>query len=220
MYMEITIKDEKYEVEGDFLLRNDKKAIIFNGYKYVKRGSYFKGKKGYLHRHVWEYHYGKIPENLHVHHIDHNPDNNDISNLQILNQSDHSKLHYTDEKREESKKTIKIAMIHAKEWHASEEGRKWHSENGKECWKRRKTWKLRCLFCHKKFDTKWPNAKYCHTNCKQKHRYRKKDKWENRECVICKKEFEAYDNSRIKTCSKDCANKKQSITKRLRHNNL
>ena len=34
-----------------------------------------------------------IPKNVHIHHIDENPNNNEIENLMILNRSNHAKLH-------------------------------------------------------------------------------------------------------------------------------
>lgn len=48
-----------------------------------------------LHRKVWEEYYGqKIPEGYVIHHIDHNPLNNSISNLQLMTFEDHARLHH------------------------------------------------------------------------------------------------------------------------------
>lgn len=52
---------------------------------------------GYVlkHRHLMEQKIGRIlRSDEEVHHIDHNKENNDISNLQILSSSDHAKLHF------------------------------------------------------------------------------------------------------------------------------
>ena len=46
-----------------------------------------KRKKYYLHRVIYEAHFGKIPDNLVVDHIDRNPENNDISNLRLVPKS-------------------------------------------------------------------------------------------------------------------------------------
>ena len=46
-----------------------------------------------LHRLVWMYFYGEIPNDYAVHHIDENPHNNDISNLLALSHADHNRLH-------------------------------------------------------------------------------------------------------------------------------
>jgi len=47
------------------------------------------------HRLVWSKYNGKIPEGYHIHHIDGNKLNNDISNLQLISSSEHSKLHHS-----------------------------------------------------------------------------------------------------------------------------
>ena len=44
----------------------------------------------------------KIPKGMQVHHIDHNKNNNDINNLQLLSRREHNKIHY-----EEQYKSIK-----------------------------------------------------------------------------------------------------------------
>ena len=49
-----------------------------------------------FHRLVYEDFYGEIPEGYQVHHIDRDKDNNSISNLQLLSNSEHQKIHYKD----------------------------------------------------------------------------------------------------------------------------
>ena len=51
-----------------------------------------------LHRFIMEQHLGrKLMRDEVVHHIDGNPDNNDLSNLTIMSMSEHSKQHVTQE---------------------------------------------------------------------------------------------------------------------------
>ena len=50
------------------------------------------------YRRIWKEHHGTIPKdefgiNYHIHHIDGDPFNNDISNLQALSAEEHSKVH-------------------------------------------------------------------------------------------------------------------------------
>lgn len=46
-----------------------------------------------LHHAVYEFYKGKIPSGKVIHHIDHNPLNNDIGNLVAVTPSEHQKLH-------------------------------------------------------------------------------------------------------------------------------
>jgi hypothetical protein len=50
------------------------------------------------YRKIWKEHYGALPKdhngrNYHIHHIDGDPNNNDISNLQALSAAEHAKIH-------------------------------------------------------------------------------------------------------------------------------
>jgi len=46
-----------------------------------------------LHRAVWEYYHGEIPKGFAIHHKDHNTENNDISNLQMISFKEHMSYH-------------------------------------------------------------------------------------------------------------------------------
>lgn len=60
-----------------------------NGYKSIM----INGKKIPLHRYVYTQYFGEIPENCIIHHIDCNPSNNDITNLQCVTQKMHMFIH-------------------------------------------------------------------------------------------------------------------------------
>ena len=45
------------------------------------------------YRKIYESHYGKIPNGHHIHHMDGNPFNNDISNLQCVSPEEHAEIH-------------------------------------------------------------------------------------------------------------------------------
>ncbi len=47
---------------------------------------------GVNYRKIYENHYGKIPKYYHIHHIDGNPFNNDISNLQCVSAEEHAEI--------------------------------------------------------------------------------------------------------------------------------
>jgi hypothetical protein len=60
---------------------------------------YLNGETVWVHRYVWEQHYGAIPENIEIHHINEDKSDNRIENLKALNKIDHFKLHHTKEDR-------------------------------------------------------------------------------------------------------------------------
>lgn len=45
------------------------------------------------HRHVWEEAHGPIPDGYVVHHVDGNPLNNHLSNLQLVTRAEHQQIH-------------------------------------------------------------------------------------------------------------------------------
>ena len=51
------------------------------------------GKTVYLHREVWEQHYGPIPTGYVVHHINEDHLDNRIENLKLLTRSEHTRYH-------------------------------------------------------------------------------------------------------------------------------
>lgn len=84
----------------------DSEVIIYNGLRFIRRPKskypthrdYYKSvttKYGHLllHREIWKTHNGEIPSGYVVHHIDENPLNNDISNLECISHSKHQSHH-------------------------------------------------------------------------------------------------------------------------------
>ena len=47
----------------------------------------------FIHREVWQYCRGDIPRDYDIHHIDKNPANNELSNLQCLTKIEHTQTH-------------------------------------------------------------------------------------------------------------------------------
>lgn len=114
-----------------------------------------------LHREVWEFYNGKIPENYHIHHIDGNKLNNSIENLELLSPIEHAKKHSECTAQLWQRENMKIASQKGREkckiWHASDEGKKWHSEHQKETVKKLIIKKI-CPDCGAEFTT-WNNSR-------------------------------------------------------------
>ncbi len=75
--------------------KGDKHHNYINGTRKRKDGYIRLSDDRYVHRVVMEEKIGrKLLSTEHVHHIDGNPSNNDINNLELMSNVDHSKLHY------------------------------------------------------------------------------------------------------------------------------
>lgn len=72
-------------------------TTYFNGRKFtVRNNGYFgatTGDRAMMHRVVWEHHYGPIPPDHDIHHIDMNRLNNDIGNLRLIAKDEHTRHH-------------------------------------------------------------------------------------------------------------------------------
>lgn len=149
----------------------------FNGESFYLCGMYFQHKGKRLHRAVWEYHHGEIPKGYHVHHVDGDRCNNNISNLTLLLGSNHLSEHMNDsERKAKSRKDIRKAIAAAPAWHGSEEGRLWHSERGKKNWEEAPLRSYVCSYCGKTYQTKNVSYKgnhFCHQNCRAAYRRRR-----------------------------------------------
>ena len=133
----------------------------------------------YMHRFVWADIHGEIPPGYHIHHINGDKSDNRIDNLECIQASKHTRLHSRSSKwigSEENKKQIKLAGEKAKEWHRSQEGRKWHSEHAKKAFKNRKKYPSVCTHCGTDYETYQPKRSiFCSRSCKSKS-YNEKQK--------------------------------------------
>lgn len=157
------------------------------------------------HRHVWISIHGKIPNGYHIHHRDENKSNNSIKNLELIERSRHLSHHYTDDMREKARKRMGEIRHLTKEWHASEEGIKWHKAHGSVTWKNRKPKKYKCEVCKSRFESKKVGSvKFCSNNCKSK--YRRYSGIDNivYKCKKCEKEFVKNKYSKQLYCSREC----------------
>ena len=145
---------------------NGKRYKLYNGERYFSRGT----KR--LHRVVWEFHKGEIPEGYDIHHVDGNSFNNEIENLNLVKSSLHQRMEGKKRFKEnpEFARSFQSKGIEkAKEWHSSEEGKRWHSEHGRKTWVNRERFRKNCEQCGNEYETHFPErSKYCHNNCKAK----------------------------------------------------
>lgn len=72
-------------------------TVEWNGSKWSLRDNGYYGRttgeRDMMHRAVWEYHNGPIPDGWDVHHKDRDRTNNDVANLECLPKDAHTRLH-------------------------------------------------------------------------------------------------------------------------------
>ena len=140
---------------------------FFNGNIYYKNQRHLHYDKcTNIHREVFSYYNGEIPDGYDIHHIDNNPANNNISNLQMLTRLEHRAVH--------SKPVVKRNCLYC----GKEFTLKYPSEKKKFCsvecvHKSQKiTIERICPACGKKFTLDKPCRKkiYCSQSCANKSR--------------------------------------------------
>lgn len=196
------------------------KTIIYNNHRFCKQSNgyyqgYVDGIKIRLHRYVYICEKGAIPEGYHIHHIDFDKDNNDISNLVALSPYEHLKLHGDQKTLDNYEELIwnldTNARPKASEWHGSEEGLAWHREHYekyKDCLYNTKTFVCEC--CGKEFEAiDNGHNRFCSNNCKSKWRRKSGIDNETRICKHCGKEFTTNKYSKTKYCSRKCSSSKR-----------
>lgn len=197
------------------------KYQIFDGirfYRESKSGYYRNSKiKDRIHRYVWKFYNGEIPEGYQIHHKDHDKSNNDISNLELLPTHDHCSLHSI-EKATNNREWVlqnlrENATPKASEWHRSEEGRKWHEVHYNETKDSLyKKVSMTCSMCGKDF-IGHPRSgnNFCSNKCRSAYRRKIGVDNETRVCPVCGKEFLANKYSDTKCCSLSCARRYQMM---------
>ncbi len=198
--------------------REDRQFNGKNYYRYpesenISDRNYFRtsgwgGRPSFLHRDVWEYHNGPIPEGHHIHHIDCNPGNNDPSNLECLTGEEH----YAHHRKENANNPEWLAarqaqMDHARtfasEWHRSEEGRAWHSEKARKQWENPTVKVGVCTHCGDMYESPMPGD-YCSNKCKSAARRASGVDDVDRSCENCGSTFRVNKYTKTTTCSRPC----------------
>lgn len=165
-----------------------------------------------MHRYVWKHYYGDIPKGFHIHHLDGDKSNNDISNLAMVSPKAHANIHKETRSQETWDKLRencdRIRPL-TKAWHASEEGHNWHKEhyeNTKD--KLHAEREFVCENCGKPFTAVGNGLnRFCCNACKSA--WRRKSGVDDIEltCPVCGKVFKTNKYSGNKTCSRECGRK-------------
>lgn len=197
----------------------DLKTACFDGYKFrkdLKTGYYlsnkptYQGKRERLHRYVWRYFNGPIPNGFHIHHADEDKGHNDIENLRCIPGTLHTRHHaneYAANNYQEILENLdKNVRPKACEWHKSDAGRAWHKEHYAMSIGKAEPVLHKCQVCGKEyFSKKKVQSKFCGNNCRAAYRRKLGADDETRTCKVCGKEFTTNKYTNTKCCSRECA---------------
>ena len=161
-----------------------------------------------LHVYVWEHYNGEVPKGYHIHHKDHDKNNNEIDNLVLLSAHEHQTLHgnsWSEERKEWARQNlIDNARPKASEWHGSEEGKKWHSEHAKKVFGNLPFKTFVCTYCGQEFQSrkkmKDDKNRFCSGKCSAA--YRRKSGVDDivKICERCGGEYVANKYQKTKRC--------------------
>lgn len=193
-------------------------TVEYDGRKWTENKSgYFNvtqkslsGKK-WLHQYVYEKEQEEIPKGYHVHHKDNDKRNNQIDNLILLSQEEHSKMHgeYKISNPERYKKQCehldRIRPDHV--WPTDPVKYEEHRKALAKAMKNIKPVEYTCQNCGKTFESV-PNgvSRFCTNKCKSA--YRRKSGVDNvdRICIVCGEVFSINKHTKTETCNRSCAN--------------
>jgi len=165
-----------------------------------------------LHRRVWSDHNGPIPSGCVIHHIDEDWRNNEVTNLELRDATEHNRAHTTTrwddpEYRQRTVVQLNEARKKANKWHGSPEGLAWHKEHGKKTWTNRETTDKTCAVCGATYYAMFPTrSRFCSKKCERAAAY-KKHFTDKRTCEYCGDEFMAHRHRKTKCCSYKCSNR-------------
>ena len=203
------------------MIKYENEYAFIDGYKFKKdkkTGYYLSGvingKRYRLHRYIYIKYYGDIPKGCDIHHKDHNKDNNEIENLELLESQKHKQRHskeITEKMRDYYRNNMNTNVRpKAIEWHKSKEGKEWHKKQYEISlgnYENRITTFI-CKNCGKEFIS-LPNGlnTFCSNNCKSAYRRKSGIDNINKICVKCGKEYIDNKYSKRKYCY-ECIPKK------------
>lgn len=149
----------------------DSKGVDTRMYFRAFRTGTKKGLESSLHRQIWRDANGPIPKGCHIHHIDGNPLNNHISNLQCVTVKAH-RAHHSAEATAEQLKAMRENLERirplASQWHKSEAGKEWGKAISVAYWAQRKPVIHVCDHCGESFESlaQTSRIRFCSNRCR------------------------------------------------------
>ncbi|WP_376780651.1 HNH endonuclease [Timonella senegalensis] len=166
-----------------------------------------------LHEEIWMHTHNvdSIPDGWHVHHKDHNHSNNEPENLVAIPSADHLSHHGAQPRTEAQRAAWQRAQAAAAQWHASDAGRAWHQEHGREAWEGREYRTEQCDQCSRDYETRASQChdRFCSNACKSAWRRASGLDDEERVCEHCATSFVVNRYAKTRFCSRLCASRQR-----------
>ena len=150
-----------------------------------------------LHKEVYRFYFGEIPEGYVIHHKDFNPLNNDPSNLQLLSRSKHMEIHAA------AKDMSSLGEKSRKNGFTKEN---WHDRRKVVMARMHNDSKL-CEHCGKEFIATNTHQRFCSKKCHHKWQYDDPQNDIEFVCQYCGQPFKGNKYLKPKCCSEECAHK-------------
>src|SRR3990167_2384965 len=171
----------------------ERETVVYRGTKYhrypeARRRSdriYFRSRKGYLHRVMWEDAYGEIPSGHTIHHKDKDSSHNELSNFEckgnVLHLAEHNRERRYDLEHLANIEPLRVAGF--KRWVSTPEGKTNLSKRAKKQWQDKFPVIKKCYQCGQEYQTLEPShSKFCSSNCRASYRRATGKDNEGRQC--------------------------------------
>lgn len=161
---------------------------------------------GRLHEEIWKAANGPIPTGFHIHHIDGDPLNNSVANLECMARDEHMTHHHAGVCSDRKLAHLEAIRPLTKAWHGSDEGLEWHRQHAYTTIRAIEPCLHTCDHCGAEFMAvpKKPN-RFCSNACKSAWRRASGLDNEVRVCVVCGVSFEVNRYAKKASCSRLCA---------------
>jgi len=182
-------------------------SIEFNGRVYKrypngKHPNYYYWKFGHgnkqsemLHHAVYKFYHGEIPNGKIIHHIDHNPLNNSIENLEAVSRSEHNRLH-----PEKIDNIVRMGLNTKGAYTKSN----WNQRRIKAIARLQSEERV-CEQCGGRFTATNVHQRFCSKKCHHKWQYTSPKCTTEMVCQYCGITFMGNKYLKPKCCSKECA---------------